>query len=69
MSGTRSDGQALPAGAIEVGEDFYMVPAGADADGCPRFRAFTRRQNAPDVIFYRKRDGGFTPNKALALED
>ncbi len=68
MSGTRPEDEALPAGAIEVGDDFYMVPAGTDDDGCPRFRAFARRQNVPDAIFYRRRDGGFTPNKALATE-
>jgi hypothetical protein len=66
MSG--GPGAEVPPGAIKVDEDFYMVPAGADDDGFPRYRAFTRHQNAPDVIFYRRRDGSFTPNKALARE-
>ena len=31
----------LPAGAIAVGEDLYMVPAGLDETGCPWFYAFS----------------------------
>lgn len=56
----------VPEDAIEVGEDFYMVPAGSDPDGRPWFRAFSQRQNVPQVMFYRRRDGSFTANKLEA---
>ena len=46
--------QEPPAGAIQVGDDDYMVPAGADAEGCERFRPWS------GSIYYRKADGGFT---------
>jgi hypothetical protein len=68
MSATPADSglPPVPAGAIEVEEDYYMVPAGVDADGTARFRAFSQRKMVAAVIFYRKADGSFTPNKALA---
>lgn len=60
---------AVPDDAILVGDDFYMVPAGVDPDGCPRFRAFAQRQSVPAVMFYRRRDGSFTQNKLEAQPD
>jgi hypothetical protein len=68
MSTTPTDSELppIPADAIEVEEDYYMVPAGADADGTARFSAFSQRKMVAAVIFYRKADGSFTPNKALA---
>jgi hypothetical protein len=68
MSTTPTDSglPAVPADAIEVEEDYYMVPAGTDADGTARFSAFSQRKMVAAVIFYRKADGSFTPNKALA---
>lgn len=56
----------VPDDAIKVDEDYYMVPAGTDADGTARFSAFSQRKMVAAVIFYRKADGSFTPNKALA---
>ena len=56
----------IPADAIEVDEDYYMVPAGRDADGRACFRAVSRHKMVPAVIFYRKKGGGFTPNKLEA---
>ena len=60
---TEPDLPPVPENAIAVGEDFYMVPAGEDPDGCPRFRAFSQRGQVPDVLFYRAVDGGFTPDR------
>lgn len=57
----------VPADAIAVGENFYTVPAGSDADGCPRFRAFSQRQQVPDVMFYRAADGKFTADRQRAV--
>lgn len=56
----------LPPGAIRIGEDSYMVPAGADADGCARYRMFSRESGVPDAIFYADGQGGFTRDRARA---
>ena len=68
-SGTASAPAALPAGvppgAISVGDDLYMVPAGM-LEGCPSFRPFSPGKMVAQVIQYRHRSGGFTANRADA---
>lgn len=56
----------LPTGAIQIGDDQYMVPLGPDRDGCVQYRMHSRRSAVPDVIFYRDAKGGFTMNRAEA---
>ena len=58
--------QGPPAGAIQVGEDYYMVPAGTDANGCARFRPWSGSNLVTAAIYYRKADGSFTLNKEQA---
>ena len=52
-----------PAGAIQVGDDYYMVPAGANAEGCARFRPWSGSNPVTAAIYYRKADGSFTLGK------
>ena len=58
--------QEVPAGAIPVGEDYYMVPAGADAEGCERFRPWSGSKPVKTAIYYRVADGTFSPDKQKA---
>lgn len=53
----------VPDGAIKVSDKLYMVPAGKDAGGCEQFSAHAVDGLAPAVIYYRKADGGFSPDK------
>ncbi len=67
--GTEPMGEAdgdIPAGAVRVGDDLYMVPVGRDADGCERFTMFSRTKMVPAVIHYRDGKGGFTTDRAQA---
>ena len=50
----------VPPGAIQVGDDYYMVPSGTDADGCPQFSPWSSGNLVQTALFYRKADGSFT---------
>ena len=58
--------QEVPAGAIQVGDDYYMVPAGADAEGCERFRPWSASNPVKTAIYYRVADGTFSADKTQA---
>ena len=62
-----SGADGLPEGAIPVGEDLYMVPAGVDDTGCPWFRAFSPTKMVVQAMFYRAAEGGFVMDKAEAV--
>ena len=65
MSGP-TNAAPLPSGAIQIGDDQYMVPLGIDGDGCAQYRMYSQRSAVADVIFYRDAKGGFTMNRAEA---
>jgi hypothetical protein len=56
----------IPEGAIPVGDDLYMVPAGRDPGGCQQFTLWSATKAVPFVIYYKDRKGGFTANRAEA---
>jgi hypothetical protein len=64
-SGVAQDRAAadVPRGAIEVGEDLYQIPIGADADGCQMFRMYSPTRLVAQAIYYRGAAGGFTMSK------
>ena len=55
-----------PAGAIQVGDDYYMVPSGTDANGCARFRPWSGSNSVTAAIYYLSADGSFTLSKERA---
>ena len=55
--------QEVPAGAIQLGEDYYMVPVGTDAEGCAQFAPWSGSNPVTAAIYYRKADGDFTLHK------
>ncbi len=57
-----SAGREIPAGAVPAGEDLYMVPAGADPDGCPWYRPFSLNRGVAQAMYYRV-DGRFVMGK------
>ena len=61
-----ADAAELPAGAIAIGDDVYMVPAGADDAGCPWFGAFSPTKMVVQAMFYRAAEGGFTMDRTEA---
>jgi hypothetical protein len=56
----------VPAGAIQIGDQLYQVPIGADDDGCPRYRLYSPTRLVAQVIYYRDAAGGFTPDRRQA---
>ncbi len=61
------DGETrIPRGAIQTGDDLYMVPVGEGSDGCVRFKSWSKSRFVSAAIYYRKADGGFTVNRSLA---
>ena len=56
----------VPAGAIQVGEDYYMVPVGADAGGCTQYAPWSGSNPVKTAIYYQKADGSFTLSKEEA---
>ncbi len=56
----------VPPGAIEVGDQLYQVPIGADHDGCARYRLYSPTKLVAQAIYYRDRAGGFTPDRRQA---
>ena len=56
----------IPPGAIQTGDDFYMVPIGKDSDGCEQFRPWSKSLMVLAAIYYRKADGGFTLDYPVA---
>lgn len=64
--GAPPESAQVPAGAIEVGDGLYMVPAGLDAGGCAQFTMWSPTQAVVMLIHYRDGKGGFTPDRAQA---
>ena len=60
------NGPALPAGAVAIGEDTYMVPAAGGDAACPAWRMESPSRMVVQAIFYRKADGSFTVDRAEA---
>ena len=50
---SEADAVEFPVGAIAIGDDVSMVPAGADDAGCPWFRAFSPTKMVVQAMFYR----------------
>ena len=62
-----SRGRELPAGAIEVGDDVYMVPAGGAAGStCQSYHLYSPIKRVNQSIYYRTADGRFVRNRAEA---
>ncbi len=58
-----ADPASVPANAITVSDDLYMLPLGRDADGCEMYQAFSTTKAVAQVIQYRTRDGGYVMDK------
>ena len=56
----------VPPGAIPIGDELYLVPIGADDDGCPRYRLYSPARLVAQVIYYRGPAGGFTTDRRQA---
>ena len=53
----------IPANAIHVGEQLYMVPTGKIDKGCQMYRAFSPSHSVVAAIFYKGADGKFLIDK------
>ena len=56
----------VPPDAIQIADQLYQVPIGADDDGCPRYRLYSPTKLVAQVIYYRDPAGGFTPDRRQA---
>ena len=56
----------VPVGAIQVSAELYMVPAGADAVGCPMFQPWSPTLMVVQALHWRSADGTFTLDRNVA---
>lgn len=56
----------LPEGAIQAGNTLYMIPVSLDESGCQQYSAHDTNGMTPAVIYYRRADGSFTPDRTEA---
>ncbi len=61
---TTSPPEGIPANAILVGDDLYMVPVGSDDNACQRYRKFSPNKAVVALIFYKGADGKFVMDKS-----
>ena len=60
---TTSPVEGIPADAILVGDQLYMVPIGKDKTGCQMYRAFSPNHSVVAAIFYKGAGGKFVIDK------
>jgi hypothetical protein len=48
-----SPAEGMPANAILVGDQLFMVPIGKDKTGCQMYRAFSPKHSVVAAIFYK----------------
>ncbi len=58
-----SPSEGIPANAILVSDQLYMVPVGKDNTGCTMYRAFSPYHSVVAAIFYKGTDGKFVMDK------
>jgi hypothetical protein len=56
----------IPEGAIKVRDDYYMLPAGVDDNGCRMFTPFAPGMMTDQAIRFRRADGSFTLSREEA---
>jgi len=61
-----AEGGEIPAGAVQIEDEVYMVPAGIDSQGCETFTMWSPTKAVIMVIHYRDGKGGFTPDRSQA---
>ena len=49
-----------PEGAVRVGGDLYLVPAGKDPSGCPWYSSWSRHLLVGQAMRYERAGGGWT---------
>lgn len=62
----QSEKPPVPADAIPIGEDLYMVPLAEPLDGCRAYRAFSQTKRVAQVIYFRAADGQFVTDRSKA---
>jgi hypothetical protein len=57
---------AIPPDAIAVTDELYMLPMGTDSAGCAVFQPWSPTMAVVQALHWRKADGSFTLDRALA---
>jgi len=63
-TGTSSLAEGIPANAILVDDQLYMVPTGKIDKGCQMYRAFSPIHSVVAAIFYKAANGKFVMDKS-----
>lgn len=53
--------------AIQLGDNFYMLPKGIDEDGCEIFGPYSKGGMTVTALYHRQADGGFDIAKDPAI--
>lgn len=57
---------AAAAGAVELGDDLYMVPTGRDGGGCETWSMQSQSKATLQAVFFRDAEGDFTTDRGRA---
>lgn len=69
-AGAPSDGSiAVPENAIQVGDEYYMVPLVQPVQGCRAYRPFSPTRRVQQAIHYLTADGRFVMDRSQAQCD
>ena len=58
---------AVPENAIQVGDEYYMVPLAERVQGCPAYQPFSPTRRVQQAIHYRTADGRFVMDRGQAV--
>ena len=58
-----SPSKGIPANAIHVSDQLYMVPIGKNKTGCQMYRPFSPKHSVVGAIFYKGANGKFVIDK------
>jgi hypothetical protein len=67
--GSSGNSIAVPENAIQVGDQYYMVPLAEMVQGCRAYRPFSPTRRVQQAIHYRTADGRFVADRSQALCD
>ena len=62
----RAETPEIPAAAIYVGPELYMLPMGTDETGCAVFQPWSPTMSVVQALHWRTPAGGFTLDRAAA---
>lgn len=68
-AGSSEGSVAVPENAIQVSDQYYMVPLAERVQGCRAYRPFSPTRRVQQAIHFRTADGRFVTDRSQAVCD